>query len=74
MAGHGHPKFGNDHGVPEIRIGVKEFNCIGVSPPHDHPHIYLDVGNNDRILCLLRDPHRPTLGSRRGRPAGLFVH
>jgi uncharacterized Zn-finger protein len=51
MAGHGHPKFGNDHGVPEIRIGVKEFNCIGVSPPHDHPHIYLDVGNDDRILC-----------------------
>ena len=34
-----------------IRIGVKEFNCIGVSPPHDHPHIYLDVGNDDRILC-----------------------
>jgi len=26
MAGHGHPKFRNDHGVPEIRIGVKEFN------------------------------------------------
>jgi len=33
-----------------FRIGVKEFNCIGVSPPHDHPHIYLE-GNDDRILC-----------------------
>jgi uncharacterized Zn-finger protein len=51
MTGHDHPKFGNEHGVPEIRIGVKVFNCIGVSPPHDHPHIYLDMGNDDTILC-----------------------
>jgi uncharacterized Zn-finger protein len=22
---------------------VKEFECIGVSPPHDHPHIYINM-------------------------------
>jgi uncharacterized Zn-finger protein len=27
----------NDRGVPEIWIGVREFNCI---PPQDHPHVY----------------------------------
>ena len=46
-----YPKFRNDRAVLEIRIGVKEFNCIGVSPPHDHPHVYLDMGNDDTILC-----------------------
>jgi hypothetical protein len=31
----GYPKFRNDRGVAEIRIGVREFDCIGVSPPQD---------------------------------------
>ena len=44
-------KFRNDLAVPEILIGVREFNCIGVSPPHDHPHVYLNMGNQDTILC-----------------------
>jgi uncharacterized Zn-finger protein len=36
-------KFHNQLAVSEIRIGVHDFNCIGVLPPHDHPHIYLSV-------------------------------
>jgi hypothetical protein len=32
----GYPKFRNDRGVPEICIGVKEFMCVGESPPQDH--------------------------------------
>ena len=44
-------KFRNDLAVAEILIGVREFNCIGVSPPHDHPHVYLNMGNQDTILC-----------------------
>ncbi len=51
MVGDGCAKFRNDHGVPEIRIGVKAFKCIGVSPPEDHPHIYLEMGGQDTILC-----------------------
>jgi uncharacterized Zn-finger protein len=37
--------------VPEIWIGVKEFKCIGVSPPQDHPHVYINMGEADTILC-----------------------
>ena len=44
-------KFTNDNGATEIRIGLKQFKCIGVSPPHDHPHIYLEMGDDDTILC-----------------------
>ncbi len=51
MSGDGYAKLRNDRAVPEIRIGVKEFKCIGVSPPHDHPHIYLDMGDEDTIIC-----------------------
>lgn len=45
------PKFRNDDGASEIRIGLKKFECIGASPPHDHPHIYLDMGDDQTILC-----------------------
>jgi uncharacterized Zn-finger protein len=46
-----YPKFQNDHALSEIRIGTREFKCIGVSPPHDHPHIYIDMGDDDTVLC-----------------------
>ena len=51
MSGRGYPKFRNDLGIPEIRIGVKEFECIGVSPPHDHPHVYINMREADTIPC-----------------------
>jgi uncharacterized Zn-finger protein len=51
MPGSGYLKFRNDLGVPEICIGVREFECIGVSPPQDHPHIYIDMAEADTILC-----------------------
>jgi uncharacterized Zn-finger protein len=44
-------KFRNDRGIPEIRIGIREFRCIGVSPPQDHPHVYLNMGEMETILC-----------------------
>lgn len=46
-----YPKFQNDRAVSEIRIGTREFKCIGVSPPHDHPHVYIDMGDDDTIPC-----------------------
>jgi uncharacterized Zn-finger protein len=49
--GGGYLKFRNDRGVPKIRIGVREFKCIGVSPPQDHPHVYINMGEADTILC-----------------------
>jgi uncharacterized Zn-finger protein len=36
-----YPKFHNEIGVPMVRIGCHEFECIGDKPPQDHPHIYL---------------------------------
>jgi uncharacterized Zn-finger protein len=46
-----YPKFRNDHGASEISIGVKEFECIGMSPPQDHPHVYINMGEANGILC-----------------------
>ena len=43
----GHLKFRNDRGVREICIGVREFKCIGESPPQDHPHVYINMGAAD---------------------------
>jgi uncharacterized Zn-finger protein len=46
------PKFKNDRGLAEIGIGVTEFKCIGASPPHDHPHIYHEIGEQGFGRCL----------------------
>lgn len=51
MYEHGYPKFANDDGLAEIRIGVREFECMGASPPHDHPHIYIDMGDETEARC-----------------------
>jgi uncharacterized Zn-finger protein len=45
------PHFANDQGVEKIYIGVREFQCMGARPPYDHPHVYLDMGSDNQILC-----------------------
>jgi uncharacterized Zn-finger protein len=44
-------RFKNDIGIWKIHIGEKAFVCIGASPPHDHPHIYLEMGASHEIIC-----------------------
>ena len=44
------PTFHNDPAYTEIRIGVREFACMGVLPPHDHPHVYLRF-EDGTIMC-----------------------
>jgi len=51
MAGAVVPRFKNDEAVPVIEVGVKEFFCTGASAPHDHPHVYLDMGADNEIIC-----------------------
>jgi uncharacterized Zn-finger protein len=51
MADHVVPHFHNEPGVPVIMIGAKEFMCIGARPPFDHPHIFLDMGDETEIIC-----------------------
>ena len=45
------PHLANDIGAEKIFIGAKEFQCHGARPPHDHPHVYLDMGGDGHILC-----------------------
>ncbi len=70
------PHFANDAGVEKIWIGVKEFQCMGARPPHDHPHVFLDMGADSQILC----PYCSTLYVRsaqlepeQSEPAGCLV-
>ena len=51
MAGQLIAHFHNDPGRPKIRVGVKEFMCVGATPPFDHPHEYLDMGADDEKIC-----------------------
>jgi uncharacterized Zn-finger protein len=66
-----YPKFHNEIGVPMVRIGCHEFECIGDKPPQDHPHIYLNIGDASEIVCpycstLFR--FDPSLGAREADP------
>ena len=45
------PHFHNSEGLPRIEVGSKEFMCIGALPPFDHPHIFLDMGKENEIVC-----------------------
>lgn len=45
------PHLANDDGAEKIFVGVKELQCMGARPPYDHPHIFLDMGADDQVLC-----------------------
>ncbi len=45
------PRFHNEPGVARIRVGVKQFMCIGALPPFDHPHIFIDIGQSNEAIC-----------------------
>ncbi len=45
------PHFQNSMGLKAIRVGAKEFMCIGALPPFDHPHVYIDMGGADEAIC-----------------------
>lgn len=63
MAGHAVPHFQNDPGHAVIEIGVKEFMCVGATPPFDHPHEFLDMGDDQEKVC----PYCSTLYRYNGR-------
>jgi len=71
------PHFANDAGAEKITVGVKELQCMGARPPFDHPHVYLDMGADDQVLCpycstLYRYDER--LGATECDPAGSIVN
>jgi uncharacterized Zn-finger protein len=51
MAGPSIPHFQNDNGFDIINIGSREFMCCGANAPHDHPHVFLDMGDDGEIVC-----------------------
>jgi uncharacterized Zn-finger protein len=66
------PHFHNDLGVAVVHTGSKEFMCIGALPPFDHPHVYLDMGAEDEIICPYCSTyykHRADLGPGGADPA-----
>jgi uncharacterized Zn-finger protein len=51
MADHSIPHFHNSEGLARIEVGSKEFQCVGALPPFDHPHVFIDMGKDDDIVC-----------------------
>lgn len=77
MAGNIVPHFANDEGVERIRIGVKEFNCMGARAPFDHPHVFLDMGTDSEIICGYCSTvyeYDPQLSADESVPASAIVH
>jgi uncharacterized Zn-finger protein len=67
-----YPKFHNEIGVPIVRVGSREFECIGAIPPQDHPHIYLNMGDASDIVCPYCSTlfhFDPSLGAHEADPA-----
>lgn len=70
------PHFHNTDGVDTIHIGVKEFMCVGAKPPQDHPHVFLDMGDeNEKICpyCSTLYKYDPSLSPKESKPAGLLI-
>ena len=45
------PHLANDVGAEKIFVGAKELQCMGARHPFDHPHVYLDMGADNQVLC-----------------------
>jgi uncharacterized Zn-finger protein len=57
MATHSTPHFHNQPGVLQVRVGAKEFMCVGALPPFDHPHIFIDMGDSKDAICPYCSTH-----------------
>jgi uncharacterized Zn-finger protein len=72
MAHTGIPHFHNDPGVSTVHIGAKEFMCIGATPPLDHPHVFIDMGAENDIICSYCGTlykYKPSLTAFEAEPA-----
>ncbi len=70
------PHLANDHGADKIFIGVKRLNCMGARAPFDHPHVYLDMGADNQIVCPYCSTlfvYDPRLGAHETDPSGCLA-
>jgi uncharacterized Zn-finger protein len=77
MVSHTIAHFQNDAGHSVIEIGVKEFMCVGANAPYDHPHVFIDIGNDTEKVCpycstLYR--YNAKLAASATRPEGCQFH
>ncbi len=77
MASSSTPHYQNDMGLSKIEIGSREFMCVGARPPHDHPHVFLNLGSAEEIVCpycstLYR--HNASLGAGLAMPQSAAWH
>ncbi|HRA92716.1 MAG TPA: zinc-finger domain-containing protein [Aestuariivirga sp.] len=77
MAASSTPHFQNDMGLSKIEIGAREFMCVGAKPPFDHPHVFLNMGVAEEIVCpycstLFR--HSAKLKPNEASPAAAVWH
>lgn len=71
------PHLANDVGAEKIFIGVKEFQCMGARAPFDHPHVYLDMGEDSQVLCPYCSTlfvHDPRLEPTESDPKDCYVN
>lgn len=57
MAHSSTPHFHNTEGLKRIEVGSKEFMCVGALPPFDHPHIFIDMGKGNDVVCPYCSTH-----------------
>ncbi len=58
-------------GADSIAIGAREFMCVGALPPFDHPHVFIDMGDENEAICpYCSTVYRfdPSLGGAEARP------
>jgi len=66
-----YPKFHNEAGAPSWALAGVSSSALATMPPQDHPHVYLNMGNANEIVCpycasLFR--FDPSLGAREAEP------
>jgi len=77
MAHAGPLKIHNDMGLDKIKIGAKSFQCIGAKAPFDHPHVFLEMGDDDQRICPYCSTlfiHDKTLKADEAVPAEAVYH
>ena len=57
MSDHSTPHYHNQPGAKQVRVGAKEFMCVGALPPFDHPHVFIDMGKEIDIVCPYCSTH-----------------
>jgi uncharacterized Zn-finger protein len=77
MASSSTPRYQNDMGLSKIEIGSREFMCVGAKPPYDHPHVFLNLGAAEEIVCPYCSTlfkHNANLGAGHANPAAAVWH